>query len=147
MPGINSIRQKLIEARRIILVIVGWGTILSSLAMTGILQGVIVPNDPQAGVKLATPGTLLYFVGVLVICLMAGLLVKNIGISLVAFLAAYALGVLLSAVALSLPGVFGYIPSGTAQHLALVYVFTAFFPITLFLGFVGSIIGAAVRDI
>ena len=147
MTHVNSIRQGLAKAVTPVFVVVGWGVILGSLALTAIVQGLVIPHNPQFSIESVFVEIILYYLGVFVASLIAGLLLQKIGLALLGFIASYGIGIILCDFALTLPGLLGYVPEIPAEGVAFVFVFTAFFPITLFVGLIGALIGGATREI
>jgi hypothetical protein len=120
---------------------------LGSLALTAIVQGLVVPHNPQFGISSALLEIVLYYLGVLAICATAGLILENITTALVGYMAASAIAIVMCSVALTLPGTFQYVPEVAAENQALLFVFTAFFPITMLLGLAAALMGAAAREL
>lgn len=131
------------------LVVLGWGISIASLAMTGILQGIIIPHSaqytPQGGSVLL--GVVLYYAGIFGISVIAGLMLADIGAAVLGFFAAYGIGIILTYFALDSPGLAGVIPEAAAELPAIAFTFTALFPFALLLGLVGGLIGAASSEL
>ncbi len=147
MADVNSIRQKLAKAVTPVLVIIGWGLVLGSLTLTAIVQGLVLPHNPEFSVESVLLEIILYYLGIFAASVIAGLLLQEIGLALLGFIASYIIGMALCGIALTLPGLLGYAPEVQAEGIALVFVFTAFFPITLFVGLIGALAGGAAREI
>ena len=126
---------------------VGWGLVIGSLALTAIVQGLVIPHNPQFSVESVLLEIILYYLGIFAASVIAGLLLQKIGLALLGFIASYGIGIILCDIALTLPGLLGYVPEGAAEGVAFVFVFTAFFPITLFVGLIGALVGGAAREI
>ncbi len=126
-------------------VVLGWGVSIAGLALTAILQGITIPHSaksyPQAGTELL--GETLYYAGIFGVSILAGLLLANIATALLGFFASYGLGMLLTYLALILPGLAGIIPESGAEVSAIVFTFTALFPFALLVGLVAGVLGAA----
>ncbi len=131
--GLKSSRVKFV------LVVLGWGVSLASLALTGIIAGIIIP---RAAAKPNMPilGIALYYAGIFGVSLLAGLVLSNIGRSLFGVLVSNSLAASLTYLALIIPGLTGLIPETLAEELAIAFTFTAFFPIALFLGLLGGLL-------
>ena len=147
LTHVNSIRQRLSKAVNPVLVIVGWGVILGSLALTAIVEGLVIPHNPQFSIQSVLLEIILYYLGVFAASVIGGLLLQKIGLALLGFIVSYSIGIVLCDIALILPGLLGYVPEVPTEGVAFVFVFTAFFPITLFVGLIGAIIGGATREI
>lgn len=130
---------------RLGLVVLAWGVSLASLALTGIVEGVVIP---RAAVKpnMSVLGIALYYAGVFGVSLLAGLVLSNIARSLIGVFAANSVAFVLTFFALIIPGLTGIIPETIAENLAIVFTFTAFFPFAIFLGLLGGLIGAAFTE-
>lgn len=129
------------------LVIIGWGLILSSLALTAIVEGLVIPHNPQFEVQSALLEIVSYYLGIFMASFIAGLVLRRIDFALLGFIVSYTIGIIVCYTMLILPGLFGYLLEGAAENQALVFVFTAFFPIALFAGLLGAIIGGATREV
>jgi hypothetical protein len=147
LAHVNSIRQELAKAVTPALVIVGWGLVNGSLALTAIVQGLVIPHNPQFSVESVLLEIILYYLGIFAASVIGGLLLQKIGLALLGFIASYGIGIILCDIVLTLPGLLGYVPEIGAEGIAFVFVFTAFFPITLFVGLIGALIGGAAREI
>lgn len=147
MTHVNSIRQKLAKAVTPVLVIAGWGVILGSLALTAVVQGLVIPHNPQFSVESVLLEIILYYAGIFAASVIAGLLLQKIGLALLGFIFSYGIGIVVCDIGLILPGLLGYVPEAPAEGLAFVFVFTAFFPIPLFAGLLGALVGGAAREI
>jgi hypothetical protein len=131
------------------LIVLGWGVSIASLAMTGILQGIIIPHSvqyvPQAGVGVL--GVSLYNAGIFGLSLIAGRVLEDISKAVVGFFASYGIGIILTFLALAMPGLVGVIPESIAELSAIVFAFTALFPLAFLAGLVGAILGASSSEI
>ena len=122
---------------------------MAGIALTGIVNGIIVPHYPLYSSQnpFGFLENLLYYAGIFGISILAGVLFGEIGRGLLGFLASYSLALVLTFLALVLPGLTGIISETAAQDLAISFVFAAFFPFGLFIGLVGGILGAASSDV
>jgi len=129
-------------------VVVGWAVSLSSIALTGIVQGLIVPHVHFSSDRslIEVLGDALYYGGMFGVSTIAGMFLGEIGKGLFGFLASYFTAIVLTYVMLILPGLTGIIPEIGAENLAVQFTFTAFFPIAIFVGLIGGILGAALKD-
>jgi hypothetical protein len=144
---VNSIRQELAKAVTPVLVIAGWGVVLGSLGLTAVVQGLVIPHNPQFSVESVLPEIILYYLGIFAASVIAGLILQRLGLALFGFIASYFIGIILCYVVLTIPGLVGYVPEAPAEGIAFVFVFTAFFPIALFVGLLGALLGGAAREI
>jgi hypothetical protein len=126
-------------------VVLGWGVSLASLALTGIVEGVIIP---RVAVKPNMPvlGIALYYAGIFGVSLLAGLVLSNIARSLIGVFVSNTVAAALTYLALIIPGLTGVIPETIAEDLAITFTFTAFFPFGLFLGLLGGLLGAVFTE-
>lgn len=91
-------------------------------------------------------GMLLFYLEILGIAILAGLLLEELERVLVSFLVCYVLTVFLVYFILILPGLAGRFDLSALQGIGILFVFSIFFPIPIFLGGVGCFIGAAVSE-
>jgi hypothetical protein len=145
---VKGIGQKLARAKSG-LVVVGWGVSIASLALTGILQGIIIPHSvqyvPQAGVGIL--GVALYYGGIFGLSLLAGWVLEDISKAVLGFFVSYGVGLLLTFLALTGPGLAGVIPESIAELSAIVFAFTALFPLAFLAGLVGAVLGASSSEV
>lgn len=128
------------------LVVLGWGVSLASLALTGIVEDVVIP---RAAVKPNMPvlGIALYYLAVFGVSLLAGSVLSNIVRSLIGVFVANGIAIALTYLALIIPGLTGVISETIAENLAITLTFTAFFPFAVFLGMLGGLLGAVFTEI
>ena len=124
----------------------GWGVSLASLALTGIVEDVVIP---RAAVKPNMPvlGIALYYLAVFGVSLLAGSVLSNIVRSLIGVFVANGIAIALTYLALIIPGLTGVISETIAENLAITLTFTAFFPFAVFLGMLGGLLGAVFTEI
>ncbi len=89
-----------------------------------------------------------YYLAWIGLAVLAGIILRDLGVALVSFLISYGLGAALTYYVLALPGL---ISSDSAFREILVkasvnFTFTAFFPFPIFLGLLGSIVGVAIDE-
>lgn len=141
---VKIIGPKLVRAKSG-LVVLGWGVSIASLALTGILQGIIIPHSaqyvPQAGVGIL--GVALYYGGIFGLSILAGWVLADISKAVLGFFVSYGVGLFLTFLALVGPGLAGVIPESVAELSAIVFAFTALFPLAFLAGLVGAVLGAA----
>jgi hypothetical protein len=135
-----------VSKSRPVLVVLGWGVSLASLAVTVVARAVLVPH---AGVVFSSETTLLialYYAGVFSVSFLSGLMLRSLPSAVLGFFCAYALGILLAGLAFDLPGLLGLLPETVAEYSAIVFAFTALFPLALLVGLVGGLLGAATTE-
>jgi hypothetical protein len=146
--NINAIGRKLVWAKPG-LVVLGWTVSIASLALTGILRGVIIPHSaqyvPQAGVGIL--GVALYYGGIFGLSILAGWLLADTSKAVLGFFVSYGVGMFLTFLALAMPGFAGVIPGSIAELSAVVFAFTALFPLAFLAGLVGALLGAASSEV
>ncbi|HWY28002.1 MAG TPA: hypothetical protein VNW25_01960 [Candidatus Sulfotelmatobacter sp.] len=131
---------------KFVLVVLGWGVSLASLALTGIVSGVIIPRA-AAKPNMPISGIALYYAAIFGVSLLAGLVLSNIARSLIGSLASNSFAAALTYLALIIPGLTGIIPETIAEDLAITFTFTAFFPFAMFLGLIGGLLGSMFTEI
>ena len=145
LPAIKIIGSKLRPFKPGV-VALGWGVSIASLAFTAITQGVLIPHAFESVPQSIIGLVVLYFVAVFGVSVLAGLVLADIGQALLGFFASYAVGWLLTYLALALPGLVGIIPEAIAEQSALALTATALFPFALLAGLVGALLGAAYNE-
>ena len=146
--NVKGIGLKLVRAKPV-LVVLGWAVSIASLALTGILRGIIIPHSsqyvPQAGSGIL--GVAVYYGGIFGLSILAGWLLADTSKAVVGFFVSYGVGMFLTFLALAMPGLAGVIPGSIAELSAIVFAFTALFPLAFLAGLVGALLGAASSEI
>jgi len=130
----------------------GGGFVISTPSSSSLMMSLNVrvsefQAELQTGQIFGTPvGMLVFYLEILGIAVIAGLLLEEFERVLVSFFACYALTVVLVYLFLILPGLAGSISLSALEGIGIIFVFSIFFPIPLFLGLVGSFIGAAMSE-
>ncbi len=135
------------------LIILGWGTSTASAVLAAIFQGLLLPQFAGGGDLLPEVlnrgpwALILFYLGILGISILASLTLADFGKGLLAFFASYALAATLTFLVLSLPAYVGAFQFPDVLVFAAVnFTFGAFFPILLFVGFAGTILGTALSE-
>ncbi|OLD13346.1 MAG: hypothetical protein AUI93_01240 [Crenarchaeota archaeon 13_1_40CM_3_52_10] len=128
------------------LVILGWGVTLASLAVTAIVYGIVIPRAAEKP-NMPIQGVALYYAGMFVVSLLAGMILASVPRSLIGAFVSQTIAASLTYIALILPGLTGILDQTTVENLAVDFVFTAFFPLGMFLGLFGGLIGAVFTEI
>lgn len=123
----------------------GWGVTLGSLALTGIVDGVVIPRA-AVNPKESVLGIALYYLAVFGMSLLAGVVLSNVARSLIGVFAANSIAISLTFLALMTPGLTGVISETVAENLAITLTLWAFFPFPPFLGLVGALLGAVFTE-
>ncbi len=118
------------------LVILGWGVTLASLAVTAIVYGIVIPRAAEKP-NMPIQGVALYYAGMFVVSLLAGMILASVPRSLIGAFVSQTIAASLTYIALILPGLTGILDQTTVENLAVDFVFTAFFPLGMFLGLRG----------
>ena len=140
MQKIKTIGVRLSKTRPT-LIILGWGTSLASIAVTGINSTVVVPH---AGVAYNIDLLLtLYYGSIFGLSFFCGYLLRSLTLALIGFFCAYVLGLMITGIVVDLPGLVGLLPENLTELTAAIFTFTALFPFGLLLGLVGATVGAA----
>jgi len=92
-------------------------------------------------------GVALYYAGMFVVSLLAGMILASVPRSLIGAFVSQTIAASLTYIALILPGLTGILDQTTVENLAVDFVFTAFFPLGMFLGLFGGLIGAVFTEI
>ncbi len=141
---VKGIGPRLVQAKPG-LVVLGWGVSIANLALTGILLGIIIPHSaqyvPQAGVGLL--GVTFYYGGMFGFSILAGWVLADISKAVLGFFVSYGVGLFLTFLALVGPGLASVIPESIAELSAMVFAFTALFPLAFLAGLVGAVLGAS----
>jgi hypothetical protein len=132
---------------RSVLVVLGWGASLASLAVTVVTRAVLVPH---AGIALFSNETTLlialYYSGIFSVSYLSGLMLRSLSQAVVGFFCAYSLGIVLAGLVFDLPGLLGILPESFAAYSAVTFTFTALFPLALLVGLVGGLLGAVTTE-
>ena len=112
--------------------------------MTGITNALLIPHRGAAFFTAETDILFaVYYAAVFGVSLLSGVVLRSLTLSLLGFFSAYMLCLLLTGLALDLPGLAGLLPETVTEQTALVLTFTALFPTALLVGLVGALLGAA----
>jgi len=135
---------------RPLLIVIGWGTSIAATVLAGIFQGVLLPAG--RGGLLVEVGTTaweapLFDLGVFGISVLAGVIIADFGVAVGSFFSSYALAAIQTYTILVLPGYTGGLPVPDALvAAAVVFTFTALFPVILMVGFAGTLLGSALSE-
>jgi len=88
-------------------------------------------------------GVALYYGGIFGLSILAGWVLADISKAVLGFFVSYGVGLFLTFLALVGPGLAGVIPESVAELSAVVFAFTALFPLAFLAGLVGAVLGAA----
>src|SRR6266571_3214864 len=120
LPGLKRTRP--------VLIIAGWGLLMSGAVLSAIFQGFLLPSTYYGGSSGTLPlGVWFPYLEVLGASILAGIVMGDAGKTILSFFASYGLAALLT-------------------RQAAVITFTALFPIPLLVGFLGSVVGSALSE-
>lgn len=128
-------------------IVVAWATTLAGFTLGGIFQGQLLPPQPPGNLypEVSNNGPLasiIFYTGILAICIIAPLLINDAGRAIMSFFASYLLGSVITYLALVLPAYTGAFPyPGLLSGTAIDFTFTTSFPIPLFAELVGTLVG------
>jgi hypothetical protein len=130
-----------------ILVSLGWGITISSITLAAIFQGFLVPQGLGKFLPEVTGGGQLglaaFFASIFVVSILASFLINDVGKALFAFFASYVLAGAVTYFVLALPGFVGaYAAPEVLVRVAIIFTFTASFPIPLVVELVGTLTGS-----
>jgi len=133
-----------------LLVVLGWAASLATLTLGSIFQGLLLPNPYELQPQQfgASPfGLWIFYIGSFGICLLAAMVISEVGQSLVSVFLAYGLTVFITFGVLALPDFSGIVqPPGILQQSSLLFTFNALFPLPLFVDLVGTIVGSGLGE-
>jgi hypothetical protein len=128
-----------------LLVVLGWATSLATLTLGVMFQGLLLPNASELSPESYGASSLwlwVFYLGSFGICILAAMLIADLGQSVVSVFFVYGLTGLITFAVLALPDFLGiFQPPGFLQQLAVTSTFNALFPFPLFLYFIGTIAG------
>jgi len=130
-----------------ILVSIGWGITISSITLAAIFQGFLVPQGLGKFLPEVTGagqlGVAAFFAGIFVVSLFASFVINDVGKALFSFFVAYGLAGVVTYFVLALPGFVGaYAAPEVLVRIAIIFTFTASFPIPLVVELVGTLTGS-----
>jgi hypothetical protein len=133
-----------------LLVVLGWAASLAALTLGNIFQGLLLPNafELQPQQFGADPlGFWIFYIGSFGICVLAAMVIADVGQSLVSVFLVYGLTAFITFAVLALPDFSGIVqPPGILQQSSLLFTFNALFPLPLFVDLVGTIVGSGLGE-
>jgi hypothetical protein len=128
-----------------LLVVLGWATSLATLTLGVMFQGLLLPNASELPPESYGASSLwlwVFYLGSFGICILAAMLISDLGQSVVSVFFVYGLTGLITFAVLALPDFLGILqPPGVLQEPAVSFAFNALFPFPLFVYFIGTIAG------
>jgi hypothetical protein len=138
---------------KLIFVVLGWATTCAALTLFTIFNGQLLPRNINGGglysdVLSASPlGLWIFYVGNFAISVLAAMVISELGKSLISFLPSYLGAAMITFLVLAAPDFAGiYDPQQVIQESAVIFTFTAFFPLLLLVSFSGTIVGNAIGE-
>ena len=138
---------------KIPLIVLGWATSTSALALTLIFQGQFVPRNINGGglyPEVTNPNPFLlvgFYLASFAISALAGMVIANAGRTISAFFPAYIGAAALTWLILALPDfVVVNDPQQVLQETATLITFTAFFPVFLLTTLTGALAGIGLEE-
>jgi len=140
LPGLKRTRP--------VLIIAGWGLLMSGAVLSAIFQGFLLPSTYYGGSSGTLPlGVWFPYLEVLGASILAGIVMGDAGKTILSFFASYGLAAVVTYLVLAMPGIIGAFPvADLLTRQAAVITFTALFPIPLLVGFLGSVVGSALSE-
>lgn len=147
----NLFRARLVVNFKPFLVMLGWGTNFATATLWAIFQGFLLPKQtipPPSIWQTEAILLTLYYVMVTGIAFLSGLCIGDLGKTIVAFLGAYLIAAVIVYEVLFFPG---FTSTDIAfreslSQLTISWTFLAIFPLPLFMGLFGGIIGSAMEE-
>ena len=141
----------ILDKAKPVFVSLGWGITIASITLAAIFQGFLVPQSlgkflPEVshGGQL---GLAVFFASIFAVSIFASLVINDVGKALFAFFAAYALAGVVTYFVLALPGFVGAYPAPEVLvRVAIIFTFTASFPIPLVVELVGTMAGSFLAE-
>jgi len=136
-----------------VLVILGWSTSMAAFALTTIFQGQLLPREFNGGgnyvqVLNASPlGLWIFYFGTFATSVLAAMVISDAGKALVSFFVSFLGAAIITDLVLSLPDFLGiFAIPGALQEAAVIFTFTAFFPLLLLVTLAGTILGIGLGE-
>ncbi len=139
---------------RSVLIALGWGTSFGALTLWAMFQGLLLPvfhgSPPPDGPLSESTRLAIYYLAVLGVSAIAGMVFEDFGRALGSFALSYLLGGAIVFLTLSAPGsTINNLQIVTADSLNLIAIdltFRALFPVPLFALLFGAILGTALGE-
>jgi hypothetical protein len=135
------------------LIVLGWATSSAAFTLATIFQGQLLPKNINGGglyadVTKGNPLLLLIFYGAsFTTSVLAAMVIGDVGVSLISFFLSYVGTGIITYLVLVLPDFFGvFDPFQVIQGSAVIFTFTALFPLLLFVNLAGTIAGIALAE-
>ncbi len=139
-----------------LLVVLGWGTCLSAVTLWAIFHGLLLPRV-QGGLLTEVQQTetwrlAFYYATIFGASALSASIISELGTALLAFLASYGLGAVITYWVLALPGLTAAVSASDPAFRELLvkaavdFTFRAFFPFPLFLGILAVVLGAGLAE-
>jgi hypothetical protein len=146
-----------LEMKRIIkaiAIVLGWAVALDAFTLWAIFQGLLLPQIITGGGLLpevinGNPIALgIFYSGIFGTSVLAALVIYEVGQAIISFFASYFLAAILNVIILSLPDITGTYndPIGALTNASVNFTLTAFFPLPLIVGLVGTLLGIGVAE-
>ena len=137
-----------------VLIALGWGTSFGAATLWAIFQGLLLPmfhgSPPPDGPLSDTTRIVFYYLAVLGVSTLAGIVFQDFGRALVSFAVSYLLGGAIVFLVLSAPGStinnLRIITPDSLNLIAIDLTFRALFPLPLFVLLFGVILGTAFSE-
>ena len=144
-------RLRLIREAKSVLVILGWGTSTSGLAVSLIFSGYLLPKNINGGglysgvINASLLPVWIFYIGNFAICILAAIVIADASRTILSFFPSYLVAAAITYMVLSLPDFLGCC-SGVLEGAAVSFTLTAFFPYLFLVDFVGTLAGVAVNE-
>ena len=143
-----SVRKRLREGLKVLLVIAGWATSIAAFTLQAIFQGQLIPVTALAqGGNVSSPYAVdLFYTGIFATSVLAAMILDDAGKAIVSLLASYLLADVIVYLVIALPGLLGLFFPEVLAKTAISFAFSASFPVALLLEMVGTFIGIALAE-
>lgn len=148
----QTLKSVLARILRPLLVTLGWSTCLCGITIWAIFQGLLLPRVQGGLLPEVAQGEPLrqaaYYLAWIVLGVLAAITLRDLGVAILSYLVSYGLGAALTYYVLALPGLIASDPAfrEILVQASVNWTFQAFFPLPIFLGFIGTIAGTAIDE-
>jgi hypothetical protein len=132
-----------------LIVIAGWAATIAGFTLGAIFQGLLLPKVVGNGggllpevLGVSSVGLWVFYLGCFGTSVLAALVLADASKALVSFFPSYVFGALITYIVLIVPALTGTFPlPSVLEESAVIFTFTAFFPVLLFAALAGTLLG------